>query len=61
MAEKLSDMSLPDRQAVRRVAELILRNLNLSAAKVDKLQLMPYEQLATAAKQTSSTALTFDT
>ena len=48
-AEELMGMSYPNRQAVRRVAELTLQNLNLSAEEVDKLQTMPYEQLATAA------------
>lgn len=43
-AEELMGMSLSDRQAVGRVAELTLQNFNLSAGEVDKLQTRPYEQ-----------------
>ncbi|MBQ6778545.1 MAG: carboxylesterase/lipase family protein, partial [Acidaminococcaceae bacterium] len=46
---ELTGMSLPDQEVTRRVAELTLAELGLSAAEVDKLQTIPYEQFATAA------------
>lgn len=46
---ELTGMSLPDQEVTRRVAELTLAELGLSAAEVDKLQTLPYAQLATAA------------
>lgn len=50
-ANETMGMSLPTQDVSRRVAELTLQNLNLSAAEVSKLETMPYEQLSAAANQ----------
>lgn len=44
-------MSLPTQDVSRRVAELTLQNLNLSAAEVSKLETIPYSELSAAANQ----------
>ncbi len=44
-------MTLPDQEITRRVAELTLKELGLTPADIEKLQSMPYVQLATAANK----------
>ncbi|MBQ7629748.1 MAG: carboxylesterase/lipase family protein [Selenomonadaceae bacterium] len=44
-------MTLPTQETSRRVAELTLQNLNLSAAEVDKLQKISYAELSAAANK----------
>lgn len=50
-ANETMGMSLPTQKNSRRVAELTLQNLNLSASEVDKLQKISYAELSKAANK----------
>ncbi len=50
-ANELMGMSLPDKEISARIAELTLQNLGVDASEIEKLQTLPYAELADAANR----------